>query len=59
MTSATVHLSDYGVKGVDNSFLSTGLSGVVGVLLTLAIGFGLFALLRSRKRIGSSDDHGG
>lgn len=51
-------LSDYGVKGVDNSFLSTGLSGVVGVLLTLAMGYGLFALLRSRRRV-STDDHGG
>ena len=52
-------LSDYGVKGVDNSFLSTGLSGVVGVLVTLGIGYGLFVLLRSRNRVGSTDDHGG
>lgn len=52
-------LSEYGVKGVENSFLSTGLSGVAGVMLTLAIGYGLFALLRSRKQVGSTDDHGG
>jgi len=52
-------LSDYSVRGVGNSFLATGLSGVLGVLVTLAIGYGLFVLLRSRNRVGSTDDHGG
>ncbi|GAA4945937.1 PDGLE domain-containing protein [Actinoplanes utahensis] len=42
-------LADYGVKGIDNEFLSTGLSGVAGVLLTFAIGGGLFWLLRRRE----------
>ncbi|SCF44920.1 cobalt/nickel transport protein [Micromonospora matsumotoense] len=41
-------LADYGIRGVDNGFLSTGLSGVVGVLLTFAVGGGLFWLLRRR-----------
>lgn len=41
-------LADYGVRGVDNSFLSTGLSGVAGVLLTFAIGGGVFWLVRRR-----------
>ncbi|PWR08659.1 cobalamin biosynthesis protein CbiM [Micromonospora acroterricola] len=41
-------LADYGVRGVGNDFLSTGLSGVLGVLLTFAIGAGGFWLLRRR-----------
>jgi len=42
-------LADYGIKGIDNELLSTGLSGVVGVLLTFAVGGGLFWLLRRRE----------
>ncbi|MFD0783573.1 PDGLE domain-containing protein [Micromonospora azadirachtae] len=42
-------LADYGVRGVENGFLSTGLSGVLGVLLTFAIGGGAFWLLRRRS----------
>ena len=38
-------LADYGIRGIDNRFLSTGLSGVLGVLLTFALGGGLFWLL--------------
>ncbi|RQX15531.1 cobalamin biosynthesis protein CbiM [Micromonospora ureilytica] len=41
-------LADYGVRGVGNSFVSTGLSGVLGVLVTFAIGAGGFWLLRRR-----------
>ncbi|SDS85510.1 PDGLE domain-containing protein [Actinoplanes derwentensis] len=41
-------LADYAVRGIDNEFLATGLSGVIGVLLTFAIGGGLFWLLRRR-----------
>jgi cobalt/nickel transport protein len=42
-------LADYGIRGVDNEFLSTGLSGVAGVLLTFALGAGLFWLVRRRR----------
>ncbi|HEX7746196.1 MAG TPA: PDGLE domain-containing protein, partial [Micromonosporaceae bacterium] len=35
-------LADYGIRGIDNKFLSTGLSGVLGVLLTFAVGGGVF-----------------
>ena len=42
-------LAGYGIKGIDNEFLSTGLSGVLGVLLTFAVGGGLFWLLRRRE----------
>ncbi|MGC4836000.1 PDGLE domain-containing protein [Micromonospora vinacea] len=41
-------LADYGVRGIRNSFVSTGLSGVLGVLVTFAIGAGGFWLLRRR-----------
>lgn len=44
-------LADYAVSGVDNSWLSTGLSGVVGVLLCFALAAGLtFAIRSSRGR---------
>lgn len=42
-------LADYGIRGIDNEFLSTGLSGVIGVAVTFAIGGGLFWLLRRRE----------
>ena len=42
-------LADYQVDGIGNSYLSTGLAGVAGVLLTFAVGGGLFWLVR-RKR---------
>ena len=41
-------LADYGVKGVDNSRLSTGLAGVAGVAITLALGTGLALAVRRR-----------
>jgi cobalt/nickel transport protein len=41
-------LADYGIKGIDNQYLSTGLSGVLGVLITFAIGGGVFWLVRRR-----------
>jgi cobalt/nickel transport protein len=43
-------LADYGIKGIDNEFLSTGLSGVLGVLVTFGIGAGIFWLARKRSR---------
>jgi hypothetical protein len=39
-------LADYGVEGVDSAWLSTGLSGVIGVALTFAVGSGLLRLMR-------------
>ena len=41
-------LADYGIRGIGNEQLSTGLSGIVGVVLTFAIGGGLFWLVRRR-----------
>ena len=48
---AETPLADYGVAGVQTPWLSTGLSGVIGVLLcfVLAGGVGL-AIRRARRR---------
>jgi cobalt/nickel transport protein len=40
-------LAGYAVKGIDNERLSTGVSGLIGVLVTFGVGFALFALLRA------------
>lgn len=42
-------VANYSVKGVDDSRLSTALSGLIGVLLTFGIGLGLFGLLRRNR----------
>jgi len=42
-------LAGYGIKGIDNPYLSTGLAGVIGVLITFGLGFGLFWLIRRRQ----------
>ena len=48
-------VADYAVKGVGNERLSTGLAGLIGVLVTFGIGLALFALLRTmRSRSGDS-----
>jgi cobalt/nickel transport protein len=49
-------LAEYGIKGIDNPYLSTGLSGVIGVLATFAIGGAIFWLVR--RRGGASDNAG-
>ena len=41
-------VADYGVRGVDNSRLSTGLAGLVGITITFAVGYGVFFLVRRR-----------
>jgi PDGLE domain len=43
-------LADYGVEGVDNDRVSVGLAGVVGVVVTLAAGGGLFWLVRKPQK---------
>jgi hypothetical protein len=42
--------ADYGTQGVDNARLSTGLAGIAGVAITLALGTGLALALRRRDR---------
>lgn len=41
-------LADYGIRGIGNDYLSTGLSGILGVAVTFAVGGGLFWLVRRR-----------
>lgn len=44
-------LADYGVEGIDDGRLSTGVSGVIGVAVTFAVGTGLlFAARRFRRQ---------
>jgi hypothetical protein len=45
-------LADYGVQGVENDSLGTGLSGVIGVSITFGVGlllFGSLRLVRARR----------
>ncbi len=46
-TLADGPLAGYGVKGVDDERLSTGLAGIIGVAVTFGIGMVLFGLLRT------------
>lgn len=46
-------LANYATKGVDDGGLSKGISGAIGVLVTLGAGYGLFFVLKKRP------DHGG
>jgi cobalt/nickel transport protein len=42
-------LADYSVTGVSNERLSSGLAGVIGVGVTLALAGGIFLLVRKRE----------
>jgi len=42
-------LANYGVKGIKNERLSSGVAGLIGVVATGAISGGLFLLLRRKK----------
>jgi cobalt/nickel transport protein len=42
-------LAGYGVRGVEDDSLSTGLAGVIGVAVTFGLGMILFGLLRSAR----------
>ena len=43
-------LADYGVAGIENARLSGGLAGIIGVLVTAALAFGLFQLVKRKHR---------
>ena len=51
-TAGSSPLADYGIRGIGDDRLSTGLSGILGVAITFAIGGGLFWLVRRRKPAG-------
>lgn len=42
--------ADYGVEGVDDARLSTGLAGVFGIAVTFVVAGGLLLLVRRAKR---------
>lgn len=53
--AASSPLAGYGVSGVENTWLSTGLAGVTGVLLCFVLGAGLVVAIRwSRRRSAAS-----
>jgi cobalt/nickel transport system permease protein len=43
-------LADYGVEGVDDERISTGLSGIIGVAVTFAVAGGALFLYRQARR---------
>jgi hypothetical protein len=42
-------VAGYEVQGVDNSRLSKGMAGLIGITVTFAVGTGLFLLVRRRS----------
>ncbi len=52
-------LANYGIRGLGNSYLSTGLAGVAGVLVTFGLGAGLFWVARRRGGASGTDPAGG
>lgn len=49
-------LADYQTRGIDDARLSGGVAGVVGTLVVLAAGGGLFWMVRSRGRPARSGE---
>ncbi|HEV8653077.1 MAG TPA: PDGLE domain-containing protein [Actinomycetes bacterium] len=45
-------LAHYTIEGIDNERLSTGISGLIGVLVTFGVGMTVFALVRNRRHDG-------
>ena len=41
-------LADYGIRGIGNDHLSTGLAGVLGVVIVFAVSGGVFWLVRRK-----------
>ncbi|MBU6245022.1 MAG: PDGLE domain-containing protein [Actinomycetales bacterium] len=58
---ASLPTAGYAIEGLGNDRLSSGLAGVLGVLVMIVVGFGLFWLLGRGRRSGqagvSADDH--
>ncbi|GAA1676516.1 energy-coupling factor ABC transporter permease [Streptomyces yatensis] len=48
-------LADYGVKDISDARLSGGLAGVIGVGATLAVGSGVFIVVRRRRATADSE----
>lgn len=49
-------LADYGVEGVANERFSVGLAGIIGLVVTAALAFGLFTWLARRSKSGAAHE---
>lgn len=50
-------LADYSMSGVDDSTLSTALSGIIGIAVVFLLMYALVAATRAVARRSSADDH--
>jgi len=48
--NAEIFASDYGIAGVEDDRLSVGLAGLLGIVVMVIVGFGLFWLLGRGKK---------
>jgi cobalt ECF transporter T component CbiQ/cobalamin biosynthesis protein CbiM len=47
-------LASYGIAGIHNRYLSTGLAGVAGVLITFGVALAIAWYVRRRRRVGAA-----
>jgi hypothetical protein len=52
--NANLVTADYGIAGVEDERLSVGLAGVLGVVVVIAVAFGLFWFLGRGKKTSAS-----
>ncbi len=48
--NAGTPLADYGISGLENERLSVGLSGIIGVSVTLVVAFAIFKTLAKKGK---------
>ncbi len=48
--NAGTPLADYGITGLENERLSVGLSGIIGVIVTLLVAFAIFKTLAKKGK---------
>jgi cobalt/nickel transport system permease protein len=48
-------LADYGVGGVDDERVGTGLAGLIGVAVTFAVGFVSFAVIKGVRKMSDPE----
>lgn len=48
--NAGTPLADYGITGLENERLSVGLSGIIGVIVTLMVAFAIFKTLAKKGK---------
>jgi cobalt/nickel transport system permease protein len=48
-------LADYGVEGIENERLATGIAGVIGVAITLVLTLGILYGVRRLRRAGPGE----